>query len=135
MKQAVPVNSLTDAADAGKHRVGRVVPSRHAYRWKPWLGFGVLPIGAVRWRAFGHHGNGPDIFDLKRHSPTSQTSTVNVFLQIAPSLVFKLGKWQQPRFLYTQISFAHQDPSGQIYKRRIAAHPHTRMNSFKQSGS
>ena len=91
----------------------RVVPSRHVYREKPGEGIGACSSAKCRWCVLGHHD--PDIMELKRSSPTPQTSSIYTFLLVAASLQRPVGLGDC-KTAFMQSDLDHGDrPKGKLY--------------------
>lgn len=87
--KAVIIHSPKAAAPIRAQTPDRIVPSRHVYRWKPGDGLGADAIEKVRWCVQWQHD--PDLFDIRRRSPTPQTSSIKTFLQVGASLERKVS--------------------------------------------
>lgn len=82
---------------------------------KPGDGLGSAGKEKVRWCVLGHHD--PDIFEFTRHSPTPQTSSINVFLQTVACLRRKVGIADvATAFMQTNNNISQRErPKGKLY--------------------
>jgi hypothetical protein len=113
--KAVKIRTPQEAAKIRRDNPERIVPSRYVYRWKPGDGLGAEAMEKVRWCVQGHHD--PDLFELRRHSPTPQTSSINSFLQVAACLQRKVGIADaKTAFMQTSTEISKQQrPKGALY--------------------
>ena len=89
----------------------RAITSRMVRRWKPAEGTGTRPIAKSRWCVHGYED--PDANGLQVFSPTPQTSSIMMFLQLVCCLQFSLqvGDVKNAFCQSNQIS----RPRGEIY--------------------
>ena len=86
---AITIISAAAARDVRKHLLHRVVPLRHVFRENPWAGVGAASKASRQWCVLGHRD--PDTRQLKRSSPTPQTSSICTFLFITAGLHWEVA--------------------------------------------
>eukprot|EP00959_Pyramimonas_sp_CCMP1952_P327277 6851468-Pyramimonas_sp.AAC.1 len=67
-----------------KECLGRIISSRMVRRWKPVEGAFKEPEAKSRWCVHGHKD--PDAGSLQVYSPTPQTSSIALFVQVLMDL-------------------------------------------------
>ena len=91
----------------------RIVPSGHVYREKLGEGVGAASKSKCRWCVLGHRD--PDIRQLERSSPTSQTSSTYTFLFVAAVSQREVTVGDLKSAFMQSDKYLSERPQGQLY--------------------
>ena len=108
---AVEVLSPSEGNAVRRSTPERIITSRMVRKWKPAEGTGARPIAKSRWCVHGYKD--PDANGLQVFSPTPQTSSIMLFLQVVSSLRFLLQVGDVKNAFCQSNSMAR--PKGEIF--------------------